>query len=104
MTCRLQRQQCPLAAPPNTPRRPAPTALTPLQGINRATNAFLQWALGDQRYQTWLLGVQEMPKARCRGALAGRECWWAMTLEYRLPRACWWASRAPRSAASARPS
>lgn len=38
-----------------------------LQGINRATNAFLQWALGDT-YQTWLLGLQEMPKVRRGGA------------------------------------
>lgn len=38
-----------------------------LQGINRATNAFLQWALGDT-YQTWLLGLQEMPKVGRGGA------------------------------------
>lgn len=38
-----------------------PVILRVNQGINRATNAFLQWALGDT-YQTWLLGLQEMPK------------------------------------------
>lgn len=35
-----------------------------MQGINRATNAFLRYALGGEEYQAWLLGLQEMPKAR----------------------------------------
>jgi hypothetical protein len=34
----------------------------PLQGINRATNAFLRWSLGSDAYQAWLVGLQEMPK------------------------------------------
>lgn len=50
--------------PALTFREPAlPRPLPPLQGLNRATNAFLKWALGgDDRYQAWLAGVMEMPK------------------------------------------
>ena len=39
-----------------------------LQGINRATNAFLKWSLKGEEYQTWLLGLMEMPKARMHNA------------------------------------
>ena len=39
-----------------------------LQGINRATNAFLKWSLKGEEYQTWLLGLMEMPKARKHNA------------------------------------
>lgn len=47
-----------------------PTILRVNQGLNRATNAFLKWALGgDARYQAWLSGVMEMPKGGSRLSL-----------------------------------
>lgn len=36
-----------------------------LQGLNMATNAFLQWALGPQ-YEATLLGITNMPKPETR--------------------------------------
>lgn len=59
--------------PPLPHTHPPPNPWRRLQGINRATNAFLQWALGAEGYQTWLLGVQEMPQARAgQGEALGR--------------------------------
>jgi len=44
-----------------------------VQGLNRATNAFLKYALGQDRYQAWLLGVMEMPKVGGCCSLGGRQ-------------------------------
>lgn len=61
-----------------------PVILRVNQGINRATNAWLRWALGSETYQAWLLGLQEMPKAHGGGA------WWRV-------RRCTWDGDSRRS-------
>ena len=51
--------------------------LQPLvQGINRATNAFLKWSLKGEEYQTWLLGLMEMPKVRMQHATKHTALFW----------------------------